>query len=51
MINYYSILNLSSGVTCNWCIELNAVEIITLIQGELGTILICIQIIYLCVHY
>ena len=28
MINYYSMFNLSRGVTCNWCIKLDAVEII-----------------------
>ena len=29
-INYDSIFNLSSGVTCNWCIQLDAPQIITL---------------------
>ena len=30
MINYDSTFNLSSGVTCNWCIQLDALQIITL---------------------
>ena len=24
MVNYDSVFNLSSGVTCNWCIQLDA---------------------------
>ena len=31
MINYDSIFNLSSGVTCNWCIQLDALQSIALI--------------------
>ena len=30
MINYDSIFNLSSGVTCNWCIQLDALQSLAL---------------------
>ena len=33
MINYDSIFNLSSGVTCNWCIQLDALESLALNKG------------------
>ena len=30
MINYDSMFNLSSGVTCNWCIQLDATQTLAL---------------------
>ena len=37
MINYDSICNLSSGVMCNWCIQLDARQIITLTHQFITT--------------
>ena len=35
MINYDTIFNLSSGVTCNWCIQLDALQSLALtLQGS-----------------
>ncbi len=36
MVNYDSIFNLSSGVTCNWCIQLGARQSVALMA--LGTV-------------
>ena len=38
MINYDYIFNLSRGVTCNWCIQLDALESIALMHGNIHSI-------------